>query len=624
MKLDEIAGKLTEEQKLQFEAHPLWNGMNEFIWPISLITSTCAREVWLRLNDPDHYVLEVILLGFGHSLFSEEQLLQAAKPRLAGSELRIGLLHLQEAGIVFAVRRGWGEKLYGVPSDLYTVWFHAMQDRKRLPAMPEIDSYDIVPIDGSVGYVPPLSVQLLHAMAALQHTGMKRTTRGVLAKRAIESATAQLHYDNERLLGVAELTQADAAQLYPLPLAIMLQLAVQEGWLIERASAYYINQAGWENWLEQRAPKREERLLLQIIELLSSRNAAAAVGAAQLFTQSEAYIWYRAADVEARLDRASSAVLTKPPQSTIAVWCQLLRTLGYMEVAEDEFGAAVFRWLLQPIELGVRDDVNDKANDNDNDCDNEDEDDNHNDKANDEEVIRRFEAAAIQFTPDGDIYVQEDCPYSVRWQLELIAERRRTDRVTVYRMTERSYKRTAEQGIGTGEVIHMLEAAADEPLPETMRAAISIGMSAHTAVLAPVPEPVSVTLHGSNPSECEPSLLVLGSQSYEIIIEHKAVRSLFAGIESVPAMWMKQFRSYHLSTRRELMEQALSWRAAVKLSCEGQIKPFIPERIVDEDDKWAVIGYLQEGGSCLPIKLQPDMWQEMMLVLPEGTFHNAQ
>ncbi|AZN42090.1 hypothetical protein [Paenibacillus albus] len=603
MKLEEIAGQLTEEQKLQFGAQPLWSEIDGFNWPMSLTVSTCAREAWRKLDEPARYVLEVILLGFGRMLFSEEQLLQAAKPRLAGSELRIGLIHLQESGIVFAVRRGWGEKLYSVPNELYSVWYDAMQTEKRLPPMPEVDSYDIVPLEDSDGYVPPLSVQLLHAMAELQHTGMKRTTRGVLTKRAMESAAAQLHFDNERIHAVAELMRSDIAQSYPLPLAIMLQLALQEGWLIERKSAYEINQGKWENWLQQRASERELKLLEQTIELLSSQSAAVGIGAAQLCTQSQAYTWYRVANVEERLTRASSAVLAKQPQSTILKWCQLLCSLGWMEAAEDESGAPVFRWLIQPFEPRVTDAVNDQ------------------------DETKHDEAAAIQFTPDGDIYIQEDCPYSVRWQLEMIAERRRTDRVTVYRMTERSCRRAAVQRFGAGEVIHILEAAADELLPETMRAAISIGMSAHAVMPvsvpapepAPVPQALSVTLHGSNQGELAPSLLVLGSLSYELIMEQKEVRSLFAGIESVPAMWMKQFRSYHLSTRRELMEQALSWRTAVKLSCEGQIKPFIPERIVDEEGKWAVVGHLQEGESCLPVKLQPDMWQEMMLVLPEGT-----
>ncbi|REE88647.1 XPB/Ssl2-like helicase family protein [Paenibacillus taihuensis] len=621
MKLVEIAGKLSEEQRLQIAEHAVWRGM---AWPDSLLARACAREAWRRLEQPARYVLEVIMLGFGRALFSEEQLLQAAKPRLAGSELRIGLLQLQEAGIVFAVRRGWGERLYVFPSDMYSVWYREMLEEKRLPALPEIDAYDIVPIDGCEGYVPPLSGQLLHAMAALQNAGMKRTAKGVLTKRSIDAVGAQLFYDSEQLLCVTELTQSGVAQLYPLPLAIMLLLALQEGWLIEHKSAYLLDEAVWQAWQAQPAQVREAKLLQRVLELLCNNSAAASVSAAQLCAQSTAYTWYRAADVEEQLQHMSSNVLAKPLQSTIAAWSQLLRTLGWMEAAEDESGAAVFRWLIQPNVLEELDDA---------------------DNGTHVEAEQRFmiSCAALQFTPDGDIYVQEDSPYAVRWQLELIAERRRTDRITVYRMTERSYKRAAEQGMDSAMVIRVLESAsaADEPLPETMRAAITIGMSAHGSALKPAANStdsidstdpastVSVTLHASNPNDNEPYLL--GSinsinssnsgQTYELIFERKAVRTLFAGIESVPAMWLKHFRTYHHSTRRELMEQALSWRSAVKLSCEGEIKPFIPERIVEEGGRWAVVGHLQEGENCLKVLLQPDMWQEMMLLLPEGTLY---
>lgn len=595
MKLVEIAGKLSEEQQTLITEHSVWSGIEGFAWPDSLFTSDCAHHAWRNLDQSARYALEVILLGFGQALFSEEQFLQAAKPRLAGSELRIGLLQLQEAGLVFALRKGWGEKLYAFPSDVYAVWHRAMLEEKRLSSVTKVDPYEIVPVDEYDGYVPPLSVQLLHAMAALQHAGMKRTAKGVLAKRAIESASSQLQYDSEQLLSIAELTQSDVAQPYPLPLALMLQLALQEGWLIERAATYHLNQSVWQAWLAQSAHIREATLLQRMVELLSSNSAAASVGASQLRAHLTAYTWYRVADVEDQLMQACSSVLAKPSHLTIAAWCRLLRSLGWIELAEDEAGTAVFRWLL---DLDAQITVN---------------------------------SAPLQFTPDGDIYVQEDCPHTVRWQLELIAERRRTDRVTVYRMTERSYKRCAEQGMDSVKIIRMLDSAAEEPLPETMRAAIVIGMNAHETAVKPASDAaISVSLHGTNPIDNEPTLLVLQSGSassysssptYELIFERKAVRSLFAGIDSVPAMWLKQFRTYHHSTRRELMEQALSWRSAVKLSYEGEIKPFIPERIVDEEGKWAVVGHLQEGENCMSVKLLPDMWQEMMLMLPKGTLN---
>ena len=53
----------------------------------------------------------------------EEQLLEAVPPGAAGVNYRLGLLRLLQSGLVFAVRKGWGEKLYFIPTDTFMPWY---------------------------------------------------------------------------------------------------------------------------------------------------------------------------------------------------------------------------------------------------------------------------------------------------------------------------------------------------------------------------------------------------------------------------------------------------------------------------------------------------------------------
>ncbi|MBA9087007.1 hypothetical protein FHR92_003487 [Fontibacillus solani] len=96
--------------------------------------------------------------------------------------------------------------------------------------------------------------------------------------------------------------------------------------------------------------------------------------------------------------------------------------------------------------------------------------------------------------------------------------------------------------------------------------------------------------------------------------------ALFPGLRDIPPMWVKEMRKYHDSTARKIVEQAIQWRAKIKLSIGGEIMLCIPEGI-QGGEKWSLSGRLfrdtddyKEGEGVV---LSPDDWAELGLVLPE-------
>ncbi|WP_219837744.1 hypothetical protein [Paenibacillus sp. R14(2021)] len=543
-------------------------------------------------------VLEIILCGFGMSPFKEEQLLQAVRPGRAGADLRVGLLQLAEAGIVFAVRRGWGEKLFVLPADSFFVWHAAMVNERQQPISvagtdTTVDPLTVCAIDHG-GYVPLFSLQLVHAMAQLAQSGFKRTRGGTLTKRAQLKALEQLSVSEEALreLGGIEASADEENEGTPLPLLLLLYTAYRERWLIDRQpAAYELNPETWLSWLDQYPAARENQLLKELLGLVCSHNSSAAVGAAVLlhFPYGQ---WHRCLTIE-HLFIGTQEVLVKPQRSTIRAWCVLLKQLGWLELAADDRGNTVMRWLIDPLQPDQAPEAVDE------DC----------------------WPGAAQMTPDGDIYVHHFCPYRIRWQLESIADRRRTDHISVYHMDAGSFKRAAKMYDSAGQITALLEAFIEEPLPETMARMIESSMKPylHSAEAA-----FTITLEGTDPLQqpvlpMTPARGRLSQASYELLQERVSVKQLFTGLEEVPVMWLKQFRAYHHSTRRELLEQALIWRTSVKLNCEGGVTAFVPERIVDDQGRWAVIGYREVHSNRQtpePVMLFPEMWQEMMILLP--------
>ncbi|MNM73809.1 hypothetical protein D3C81_855510 [compost metagenome] len=96
--------------------------------------------------------------------------------------------------------------------------------------------------------------------------------------------------------------------------------------------------------------------------------------------------------------------------------------------------------------------------------------------------------------------------------------------------------------------------------------------------------------------------------------------SLFPGLRDIPSMWTKEMRTYHDSTARKMMEQAIQWRAKIKLSIGGKAMLYIPEGI-QGGEKWSLRGRLLKDNEEHPegeeVVLSSDDWAELMLVLPE-------
>lgn len=106
--------------------------------------------------------------------------------------------------------------------------------------------------------------------------------------------------------------------------------------------------------------------------------------------------------------------------------------------------------------------------------------------------------------------------------------------------------------------------------------------------------------------------------------------TLFPGLREVPSIWMNDMRSYHDSTARQMVEQAIDWNAKIRISMGGIWLDCIPEAL-QEGECWSLRGRLfrseisdnrlTESNVDLrlgeEVVLYPTDWQEMMLILPE-------
>ncbi|MNW63101.1 hypothetical protein D3C74_412740 [compost metagenome] len=95
-------------------------------------------------------------------------------------------------------------------------------------------------------------------------------------------------------------------------------------------------------------------------------------------------------------------------------------------------------------------------------------------------------------------------------------------------------------------------------------------------------------------------------------------RLILPGEDTVPQMWLREWREYHITTAQKVMEQALVWGIKVRLSLEGQICDFIPEQL--RGNPWRVTGGLLPAGTeeREDAELAAGDWKEMKLLIPQN------
>jgi|GEM_PF-2530759 len=99
---------------------------------------------------------------------------------------------------------------------------------------------------------------------------------------------------------------------------------------------------------------------------------------------------------------------------------------------------------------------------------------------------------------------------------------------------------------------------------------------------------------------------------YEVDGRFEQPAELYPQLPDTPASWLKEYRSYHGSTRKELIRRAIEWQSWLKLRKSGEERLIAPCALVESRDGWLLVGRADEG----EVRLDGEEWAELQLVLP--------
>lgn len=590
------------------------------------------------VNNVEYKVLTVIVKRFGASLFDMNSFLGLEIEAVyAKSELKLALLSLCKKNKVISLRKIAGEKVYCVPFSAYIE--HMIEISKANP--PHLKPLDNVE-ENSELIRKDLVIDLIILLGWIGREQPKLNKKGQLDKKLVESFLQHIYLAPECL---TDLMGKEATKLtYPISLGILLDLGLRLGTIHMMNEQFKLNSKQITQWLELAPVKMRLRIyhLWFVVHYPEQHEVRLLLVCLPLLPYSQ---WYSLEDLFKwiQLNSLGADITNETNEHPMESFLLMLQELGWIQLGQDRDGIRAIRslivdkqtsyveslevyWFVQPdyeIIVPMQIDYADHYR--------------FNTYATlqsrnlmctyritkdsvfaafeqgwtTEDVMKHLGSRARYGIPESiHISIMEWDQQYRGAQLELVMLLR-CDTVTI-----------AEQMMSFPEVGMILnEQSRIGPkvflIPEEHVNFIREKMNAYGYRTDTVDKRnfVSHTMTPSN-DEFEMTTGIFHSKiRYDMYTrdeQNYTIESLYLGLLDIPSGWMNTYVTYHISARRQLIQQAIDWQCYVWIALGGEEILFAPSLISPRDTMTHVEGIYR--GKKLRMSL--DQLGAMQLIVP--------
>ncbi|WIV18153.1 helicase-associated domain-containing protein [Paenibacillus polygoni] len=638
-------------------------------------TKTTLEDVEGSANEAQF--LQVAFLEFGGNPFQMEKLKSLFAGKMSGLEVDLALYGLRKKGFIDAAKKTWGEHIYFIPSRHH----YFLTEKYVLPlfvdemdGMSDISSSLSGNIQVAMEARPNIAGEILHLLSYIAIHGVPLTAKGTIHKKAIskiENVTVLKSSDFQLL----KLSYAHP-EIYPVQVAVLLDLVFTLGLAKKYEAEIGLDESYVSRWVQLDRNQMERNIYTAIMERYSAGEAGLQHYRylLTLLSRKDAGKWLSIEQICRRFVQAR--IIDEQDlsefQSYAIGWVTLLAAFGYGDTGkftaldealyfrwtnpihyesedteqyiEQHTEPAIYvqpdfevivppdapysiRWLLEGCaELAVRDHMTIY-------------------KLTRE---RLSEGAEVGITPSLVLtwltrYAQGSIPENVllalkQWGSELgrtsfsqvlllsTENKQDADQIESYPSWNGSLQRI-------GPLHFILER---DKLTEVRKRLTLMGLTPAKAVkgidteerrypAVSIEDEVMLSTVEENPfihfnEEGRQGFVYTGRNLhyYEGVQEDRDKVSIMPDITEVPKMWVSEWREYHPSTAKQLVQQAINWRTRMGVEMEGERQEFIPESI-GKGEPWSVNGWLLPGRSRKVAEqrtLVPAEWTKLNLILP--------
>jgi hypothetical protein len=568
-----------------------------------------------ELSDIEQQLLTAIVGSFGASLFNQQSLVGLDIGTIyAESELKVGLIGLCKKQWVQSMRKVAGEKVFCVPFERYIMFATQLLSEKVRGLIPAIQAEVQDEFRAQ-----DLIMDLVILFSRIQHAEPRFNKKGQLDKKDMAYLMKFVQLSPERLAPYLGLNN-DSKLAYPITLALLLDFGLRLGIVYISDGYLCVHQKRLSAWL-YRTPAD---LINEIYGL-----------------------WFKVHYPEQHSLRQLLIVL---PMLLRHEWYSIQQLLGHVDQLEERF---IEQYMLALQELGwIRIGraidgtkviistvgINESPH-----------------------PIEPDECWYVQ--PDFEVIVSAKVSYVNHYQLNAYTALISRDQMYIYRISKESIYIAFRHGWTADLIMKHLESMARYGVPENIQISIVEWSKLYRGVqlesvvilrcetsdiadqLMMLPETKGIlnknsliqpklflipnedvdfirdqmntygyhteparTLAQARLSEFEPSDSTLGIfhsrlrfDMYTQENQYADIASLYPGLAHIPSSWMNSYMAYHMSTKKQLVWQAIEWQCYVRVAHEGKDLLIAPVSIRTDDSTLLLVGNLYMGMIEIPL-----------------------
>mgnify|MGYP001335402951 CR=1 FL=1 len=564
---------------------------------------------------------------FGHRVFELEEFLRDAPLDAPPAAWHIGLIRLCHAGTVRMMRKSWGERLYQMPVEVYYQKFaDCWPEFSKLTG--EGTHHDELCIVGEPHR--SMTEQVLAAIIALDREPIELTREGKLSKRSLERVERSLVWS-------PELSQEARSRL----LLETIDLILRTGLARKRDRVIMLDEPKVKGWLRLDAELREEQMFMLWYRVHCPDQPGLHWLTGAVFSQGDER-WLPLAGLMA----AARQLGLRLEKETAQDWLSRLHASGWLELGTDERGG---RWVrrrerrqLQEKALIVQGDFEIIAL-----------------PGTAFEVVRqlhrigerldwggvgryRLTRASIQAAAAGGWEAAEIIRFLTEHALDELpghlaaaihqwVEEQSGVRVYSGTVLEVCDPRAAalldwhrsELPLRPLNERYWLAEGADEQ--SVMKLLKSIGIAAASGrARQAMPKrydstgerlPEESVLSIKEALSPRASGLFTPRDSSVMYREERPaswLEEVYPDHRKIPTSWYEQYRRYHHSTAKQLIEQAMRWRTGVRLQVAGEEYVVVPRLLEEREGVW-----MMEGSSgSMQVTVRVEEIEQLKLLMP--------
>ncbi|WP_240417461.1 helicase-associated domain-containing protein [Paenibacillus periandrae] len=559
------------------------------------------KSIYGHLSERERRLLQLLVIHVGCVPFEWPKLERLTHSLMSGAEARVGLLLLVEKGFLYVLRKSWGEQLYVMAHDGLAMWQQILwpQGEGRYTAMNRepLKYTDIELTDqGRTGLVH----NIFQSMVYISQNDMKLTRSGALPKRTLLKWKKVLFLDDDAFKACG--IQYAYMNVYSESIAVVLDFMIRLQIVRYQDEELVLQVEESRRWLCLSEAEQNERLYLLWKELMFPTETWLQHAVLVLeHLPNEEWIsgdhilsWLRDCEVIPATSLLHDEMLVEQLE---VLWLNPLLAFGWLEkgISMSQEETYCYRWSQHPLAEAVK-----------------------------KEDTARY----LYIQPDFEVLVPPDVGFAVRWELAAVADHLYTDSMSLYHITKKSLQRGIQTGRRVEYILAFLEQHAVDGIPEHVQFTIDqwsaeLGFKAGVFDIDKDSTIVMDTSESDMPKveACQQlahrkGLLDSRHSFIQLEMERQlpSLSELYSELRTVPAAWMKEYRSYHSSTRREITLKAMEWKTELQIRGNGIDRVIIPRMLQEIDGNWGVSGYDALHGKEISLLISD--CDEMRIIVP--------